>query len=603
MTSLKRLVTYAAPFRKDMVLATTYSVFNKVFDILPEVLIGVAVDVVVNQKTSFLARLGIENVLLQLISLGALTLLVFCCESILQFLFQVKWRNLAQAPQHSMRMDAYAHVQKLDISYFEDKSTGALLSTINDDINQLERFLDGGANAIIQVIASSVLIGAVFFYVSPIIALVALAPMPIILYGAFRFQSLLGPRYAEVRERAGLISGRLSNNLLGMVTIRSYARESYESARLATDSHAYLDANKLAIRLSSAFIPIIRMAIVAGFIATLVLGGYFTISGSLAIASYSVLVFLTQRLLWPFTRLAEMTDLYERAMASADRVLNLLKTPITIADGKQTLKDVKGAIVFDDVSFAYSTGHKVLNHFNLSIIPGTTVAFVGATGSGKTTLIKLLMRFYVPTSGRITIDGKNVLDIQLAHLRKAISLVSQDVFLFPGTILENISYGDEFASLDDVVAAAKLAEAHEFISALPLGYETPVGERGIMLSGGQKQRLSIARAVLKNSRIFILDEATSSVDNETEEAIQRSLAKIMVNRTSLVIAHRLSTIRYADYIYVIENGAIVEAGNHESLRNNQGVYERLWKIQTGTAVDREPVAGSDSMSVLQIGKS
>ncbi len=584
MASLKRLLNYASAYRADMVIAALYSVLNKVFDIVPEVLIGVAVDIVVNRKQSFLARMGIEDVLTQLVFLGIITLLVFCCESVLQYLFQVKWRNLAQALQHSMRLDCYNHVQKLDLAYFEDKSTGNLLSIMNDDINQLERFLDGGANALIQVIASTVLIGGIFFYISPSVAIIALLPMPLILFGAFKFQHLLGPRYKDVRKMAGLISGRLSNNLLGMATIRSYAAENYETNRLAKDSLNYQEANQKAIRLSSAYIPVIRMAIVAGFIATLVLGGYYTIEGELAVASYSVLVFLTQRLLWPFTRLAEMTDLYERAMASADRVLDLLKTPIHIADGDLHLAKIDGAINFHQLGFAYQNGAPVFSDFNLSIKPGQTIAFVGATGAGKSTLIKLLMRFYSPSSGYISIDGADIATLKLEDLRSAISFVSQDVFLFTGTIKENIAYGSEQSSLEDVIAAAKVAEAHNFIAALPHGYETQVGERGQKLSGGQKQRLSIARAVLKNSPIFILDEATSSVDNETEEAIQKSLSRIMLNRTTIIIAHRLSTIRHADLIVVLDQGCIAECGTHEQLCGNGGIYERLWKIQTGALV-------------------
>lgn len=581
MSSLKRLISYAAPFRTDLNLATLYSLLNKVFDILPEVLIGVAVDVVVKQKESFLARLGIEDVFTQLVVLGAVTLLVFACESVLQFAFQVKWRNLAQALQHAMRLDAYGHVQKLDMAYFDDKSTGTLMSIINDDINQLERFLDDGANALIQVIVSTFIIGAIFFYLSPSVAIIALMPMPVILFGAYWFQDRLGPRYAHVRERAGLIGDRLTNNLLGMAIIRSYAKESFEHNRLADDSLKYLEANRSAILMSSAFIPLIRMAIVAGFIATLILGGYYTITGDLAVASYSVLVFLTQRLLWPFTRLAEMTDLYQRAMASCDRVLNLLQTPVLIADGKERLTAVKGNIAFRNVSFAYANGTKVLAHFDLEIHAGQTIAFVGATGSGKSTLIKLLMRFYAPTKGHIRLDDQDIAHVRLDDLRNAISFVSQEVYLFPGSIKENIAYGLPQASDDDIKAAARTAGAHDFIAALPYGYETEVGERGLKLSGGQKQRLSIARAVLKNSPIFIFDEATSAVDNETEEAIQKSLNTIVKNRTTIIIAHRLSTIRHTDAIYVLEHGRIVEAGRHEALLAKKGAYAKLWQIQTG----------------------
>lgn len=582
MSSLKRLISYAQAFRKDMVLATAYSVINKVFDILPEVLIGVAVDIVVNKKHSFLARLGVIDLLNQLLVLGGLTLAAFSLESIFQYLYQVKWRNLAQALQHSMRLDAYSHVQRLDTAYFEDKSTGNLLSIINDDINQLERFLDGGASALIQVLASSLLIGGIFFYLSPTVAMVALLPLPVILWGAYKFQHLLGPRYAKVRKMAGLISARLSNNLIGMPTIKSYTKEAFELKRLAKDSEAYQLANESAIKMSSAFIPSVRMAIVAGFIATLVLGGYLTVNGSLAVASYSVLVFLTQRLLWPFTRLAEMTDLYQRAMASADRVLDLIETPILIKDGKKELTDFSGDIVFDHVGFSYGNGKELFRDLNLTIKSGQTVALVGSTGAGKSTIIKLLLRFYAESHGRILIGATDISELRLKNLRRAISYVCQDVFLFSGTIRENIAYGQDHPVSDaDIIKAAKIAEIHNFIESLPKGYQTLVGERGINLSGGQAQRLSIARAVLKDSPIFILDEATSAVDNETEEAIQRSLKKIVVGRSSIVIAHRLSTIRHADAIYVLDEGKIIESGTHEELLEKKGVYARLWQIQTG----------------------
>jgi ATP-binding cassette subfamily B protein len=585
MRSLKRLLVYAQNFRKEIVLASVYSVFNKVFDILPEILIGFAVDVVVNQKDSFIARLGIHDLLGQLVCLGAVTLIAFLCESILQYLFQLKWRYLAQSLQHQMRLDAYNHVQKLDFSFLESESTGRMLSVLNDDVNQLERFLDGGANALIQVVASSLLIGAIFFYISPLVAVIALLPMPLIVFAAYRFQEMLGPRYALVREKAGLISARLANNLSGMTTIRSFAAEDFENDHLSADSRAYQEANNKAIILSSAYIPLVRMAIVAGFIATLVLGGYLAVTGHLAIASYSVLVFLTQRLLWPFTRLAEMTDLYQRAMASADRVLDLLERKIEIKSGTKSVPHIAGRIEFQNVSFSYKNGNKVFDNFNLSIEQGQTVAIVGATGSGKSTLLKLLLRFYSPLAGTILIDGHNIADLKLNDLRKAIALVSQDIFLFSGTIHDNINYGTQSASFSSVVKAAQIAEAESFINKSKKGFDADVGERGQLLSHGQRQRICIARALVKDAPIFVLDEATSAVDNETEEAIQKSLARIVAGRTTIIIAHRLSTVRHADKIYVLENGKIAESGNHETLKNAQGIYARLWRIQTGALND------------------
>ncbi|MDA0712702.1 MAG: ABC transporter ATP-binding protein, partial [bacterium] len=498
-------------------------------------------------------------------------------------LYSVKWRTLAQFLRNEMRLDAYAHVQNLEMSYFEDKSSGGLLSIINDDVNQLERFLDGGASSLIQLVTSTLAVGVIFFYLAPVIAVFALLPIPIVLLAAYGFQTKLGPRYMKVREKAGLLSARLANNFGGIATIKSYTSEQYEVGRLREDSRAYQDANYTAIKMSSAFIPLVRMAIVLGFIMTLVLGGWMSIHGTLAVGSYSVLVFLTQRLLWPFTRLAEMTDLYQRAMASAKRVLDLLDTPIGIPVGGKALNNssVRGELQFANVSFVYPNGAKVLHDLNLNILPGKTTAIVGATGSGKSTVMKLILRFYEPSTGTILLDGENINLFSLKDIRQSMAFVSQDVFLFHGTVLENIAYGSFDASMDGIIKAARAAEAHDFIMQLPQGYETVVGERGQKLSGGQRQRLSIARAVLKDAPIFILDEATSSVDNETEEAIQRSIDRIAARHTMIVIAHRLSTIRNADQIIVMDKGRIVEKGLHEELIAKNGIYAKLWRIQTG----------------------
>ncbi len=583
MTPLLRLYRYAGSQRKQIVLATLYSALNKLFDVLPEVLIGVAVDTVVNRQQSFIGRLGIPNLMHQLIVLGVITFFIWGFESLFQYLYSVKWRTIAQVLQHEMRLDAYGHVQNLEMAYFEDKSSGGLLSILNDDVNQLERFLDSGVNSFVHLMTSTLLVGIIFFYLAPLVAVFALLPVPVILLSAYGFQGRLGPRYLKVRENAGLLAARLSNNFGGIATIKSYTAEKHEIEQLKGDSLAYQEANRAAIKMSSAFIPLVRMAIVMGFIATIILGGWMTVNNQLAVGSYSMLVFLTQRLLWPFTSLAEMTDLYQRAMASAKRVLDLLDTPIGIHQGGTDLDKhiVKGALSFDKVSFVYPNGAKIFSDLSIEIPAGQTTAFVGATGSGKSTLMKLVLRFYEPSAGMIRLGGQNMAKIKLRDIRQAIGFVSQDVFLFHGSVRENIVYGTFNASLDEIIHAAKTAEAHEFIMKLPQGYDTIVGERGQKLSGGQRQRLSIARAVLKNSPIFILDEATSSVDNETEEAIQRSINQISIGRTTIVIAHRLSTIRHAHQIVVLDNGRIIEKGTHDELCVQNGAYAKLWRIQTG----------------------
>ncbi|MEO0836074.1 MAG: ABC transporter ATP-binding protein, partial [Cyanobacteria bacterium J06642_3] len=403
------------------------------------------------------------------------------------------------------------------------------------------------------------------------------------------FQKWLAPRYAEVRERVSILNSRLANNLSGITTIKSFTTEVYEIERLSKDSDAYRASNQKAIALSAAFIPLIRLVILAGFTAILLYGGVQAASGALAVGTYSVLVFLTQRLLWPLTGLGETFDLYQRAMASITRVLDLLDSPIAIHSGEQALplSAIKGEVKLENITFAYNQRSPIITDLSLEIPAGQTIAIVGATGSGKSTLVKLLLRLYEVQAGKITLDGQDIKDIVLWDLRRGIGLVSQDVFLFHGTVRENISYGSPDATIVQIQEAAKIAEASQFIEELPQGYDTIVGERGQKLSGGQKQRIAIARAVLKDPPILVLDEATSAVDNETEAAIARSLSKITQNRTTIAIAHRLSTIRHSDRIYVMDYGQLIEQGNHEELLAKDGVYAGLWQVQTGSRPDKQ----------------
>jgi ATP-binding cassette subfamily B protein len=581
--ALIRLLRYAHRQRGHVLLATLYSVLNKVFDVLPEILIGIAIDVVVRREASFVGSLGVTEPFSQVLLLGALTIAVWGFESLFEFLLLLNWRNLAQNLQHELRLDAYGHLQDLDMAWFEDASTGNLVAILNDDINQLERFLDGGANALIQVVTAVAAVGAVFFYLSPPIALMAFVPIPVIIVGAFWFQRRAQPLYANVRARVGLLASRLANNITGIATIKSFTRERHELEQVRGDSERYLEANRSAIRISSAFIPVIRMAILAGFVATLVYGGKLTLAGEMQAGVYGVLVFLTQRLLWPLTRVAENVDLYERAMASTRRILNLIETPVQIRSGSRPLpvSTVRGDVRFEDVTFSYASGPSVLTEVDITIPAGRTVALVGQTGSGKSTIVKLLLRFYEPDRGRITLDGNDLQQVALSDLRAAIGMVSQDVYLFHGTVRDNIAYGRPGAGEDAIVEAARAAEAHDFIRRLSEGYDTIIGERGQKLSGGQRQRLSIARAVLKDPPVLVLDEATSSVDNETEAAIQRSMKRIAKGRTTLVIAHRLSTIVEADHIYVLEHGRVAEQGDHATLLAGRGIYTALWEVQTG----------------------
>ncbi len=580
---LWRLIRYGHNYRTQIWQAIACSILNKIFDLAPPALIGAAVDVVVKQQDSLIAQWGVKDIFEQLLILSFLSFIIWGLESIFEYAYARLWRNLAQAIQHDLRLDAYGHLQSLELAYFEDRSTGRLMSILSDDINQLERFLDVGANDIIQVITTAIVIGGAFYILAPNVAWMTIVPIPFILWGSIAFQRRLAPRYADVREKVSLINGQLANNLTGITTIKSFTAEEYELGRMEAQSDAYRVSNKRAIALSAAFIPLIRMLILLGFTGILLYGGMDVVAGRLEVGTYSVLVFLTQRLLWPLTRLGETLDQYQRAMASTTRVMNLLDTPIEIHSGDTPLQveQVRGEVVLQEVTFAYHDRAPVIHNLSLHIGAGKTIAIVGSTGSGKSTLVKLLLRLYEVQGGTITLDGIDLRQLRLKDLRRAIGLVSQDVFLFHGTVRENIAYGTFDASHAEVMAAAEIAEAHEFISQLPQGYDTIVGERGQKLSGGQQQRIAIARAILKNPPILILDEATSAVDNETEAAIQRSLEKITKNRTTIAIAHRLSTVRNADCIYVMEHGKLVEQGRHEQLLEQQGIYASLWRVQSG----------------------
>ena len=574
--------------RGTLRLAAFCSVTNKIWDLAPPLLIGLAVDVVVMQQDSFIASYGLVDPWHQLVLLSVLTFVIWGMESLFEYFYGVLWRNLAQTVQHELRLNTFSHVQQQGMGWFDERQKGDILAILNDDINQLERFLDKGANDLLQVSTTVIVVGAVFLIISWEVALFAVLPIPIILWGSFRYQRSLEPRYTEVRRAAGAMNALLENDLSGMSTIQSFTAEEREYRRVEELSTVYREANREAIRLSAAFTPLIRMAILCGFTATLLLGGWITLEGSLAVGAYSVLVFMTQRLLWPLTRLGETFDLYQRAMASSTRVLDVLNTPHSLSEGDFIPKEgeiVNADLAFNSVTFAYPGRDDVFSDLNLTIEGGQVTGVVGSTGSGKTTLVRMLLRFVEPDSGEIQWGGVGLSNWKLKSLRESISLVDQHITLFPTTILENIRYGMENADDRLVKEAANIAEATGFIEALPQQWDTLVGEGGHRLSGGQRQRIAIARAVLKDAPLLLLDEATSAVDNETEAALQRSIEQVTRGRTAIIIAHRLSTIRNADRIIVLEDGKVVEDGQHETLVQLDGVYARLWAVQTGEKIN------------------
>ena len=443
------------------------------------------------------------------------------------------------------------------MTWFDERQKGDILAILNDDINQLERFLDKGANDLLQVSTTVVIVGAVFLLISWQVALFAVLPIPLIVWGSFRYQRSLEPRYAKVRQAAGQMNALLENDLSGMSTVQSFTAEANELRRVEVLSDAYREANRQAIRLSAAFTPLIRMAILVGFTATLLLGGWFTLEGTMAVGAYSVLVFMTQRLLWPLTRLGETFDFYQRAMASSTRVLDVLASPIELQQGEYS-PDVEtrktSSIALERVSFGYPDREMLFNDLSLTFEHGKTTGVVGSTGAGKTSLVRLLLRFAEPQGGHVTWCDQPIETWKLHSLRSSIAWLTSTSRCSQPRSWKTFATDDPMQPTRRSFKRLKSPRPLRLLRVYPAGGRHWSGEGGHRLSGGQRQRVAIARAVLKDAPLLVLDEATSAVDNETEAALQRSIERISKDRTTIVIAHRLSTVRHADRIVVLENG-------------------------------------------------
>lgn len=581
-TPFLHLLRYMRPFRRGYLLAALFSLLKKIFDLIPGVLVGMAINTIVKRKESWLSGIGFVELKDQLLFLGLLCFVAYGLESLFQYLSSIRWWRLAQQVQHKLRMDAFRQVEHSTMAAFSKHKTGNLLAILNDDVNQLEHFLEEGLSKVIQIITSVMLVGTIFFFLSPQLALFTMAPIPLVVYGTYFFQKKLDPLYFTVREKSGALSTQLANSLLGLFTTKSLVAESLEAKKFEKVSEAYKEANYHAINWGALVVPVIRFAILMGYLVTLIYGGFLTLEGQLDVGAYTTLTALSHQLLWPFMDLGEALINFQRVMSAMKRLLGIFEMPLETSP--EYAYPLVGKIAFEKVSFTYGPDRPTIRQLGFTIEPGKTVAFVGATGAGKSTLLKLLLGFYTPTQGEIFFDEHELRTLSLSGLRRQVGFVGQESFLFEGTIAENISYAFPGATQEQVIQAAKSAAAHEFIMRMPQGYDTWIGERGTSLSGGQRQRLAIARALVRNPVILIMDEATSAVDNETEFAIQQSLAQFSQNRTTILIAHRLSTVRQADQIFVLHHGEIAEQGTHEELLQTDKLYANLWKLQTGEAV-------------------
>jgi ATP-binding cassette subfamily B protein len=577
------------------------SVAARVLDLLPPLMLALAIDAIFGDEQFGLPL--VPDAWIPATKTGQLWLSVgiivaaFTIGAAFHWVRNWGWNAFAQHIQHRIRTDTYDQMQRLNMEFFADKQTGELMSVLSNDVNRLERFLNDGMNSAFRLAVMVVGIAAILLATNWQLALIALVTVPLI--GAFtkKFVEIIQPKYADVRSTVGDLNSRLENNLGGIGVIKTATTEPYESDRVDDVSMDYYDANWDAIRTRITFFPGLRLLAGIGFVVTFLLGGIWVLSdgappgpltGSLSEGEFVLFILYTQRFIWPMAQFGQIINMYQRAHASAARVFGLMDEPNRLAEdpGAEPLTVTDGEIVYDDVSFSYEGEDElVLEDISVTVAGGDTLAVVGPTGAGKSTVVKLLLRLYDIDSGAITVDGTDIREVTIPSLRQAIGYVGQDTYLFYGTVAENIAYGTFDAEEAAIREAAKAAEAHEFITNLPDGYDTMVGERGVKLSGGQRQRVAIARAILSDPELLILDEATSDVDTETEMLIQRSLDDLTADRTTVAIAHRLSTIKDADQIIVLEDGHIAERGTHEDLIDDDGLYAHLWGVQAGEIED------------------
>ncbi|WP_153952476.1 ABC transporter ATP-binding protein [Halosegnis longus] len=597
---MRRLfLQYGAEKKVAFVVGVFSSIVARALDLLPPILLGVAVDAIfeaqgaADQEYSLFL---VPDAWIPATEQGQLYFTV----GIIAFAFfggaafhysrNWGWNAFSQHIQHQIRTDTYDKMQRLNMDFFADKQTGEMMSILSNDVNRLERFLNDGMNSAFRLGVMVIGIAIILLAVNWQLAMITLVIVPLIGVFTYYFIKTIQPKYADVRSSVGKVNSRLENNLGGIQVIKTSNTETFESDRVDDVSQGYFDANWDAISTRIKFFPGLRMLAGVGFVLTFFIGGLMVLgdgvgpfTSDLQAGEFVTFILLSQRFIWPMAQFGQIINMYQRAYASSARIFGLMDEPSRIVEDPDadelTVSD--GEVVYDDVRFGYDDTETIVEDVSFEVDGGDTLALVGPTGAGKSTVLKLLLRMYDVDEGSITIDGQDLRDVTIPSLRRQVGYVSQDTFMFYGTVEENISYGTFDSDRESVVEAAKAAEAHEFITNLPEGYDTEVGERGVKLSGGQRQRISIARAILKDPEILILDEATSDVDTETEMLIQRSLDRLTADRTTFSIAHRLSTIKDADKIIVLEDGKIVERGTHDDLIAEDGLYAHLWGVQAG----------------------
>ncbi|WP_265108512.1 ABC transporter ATP-binding protein [Halosolutus halophilus] len=583
--------------------------------LVPPLLLGVAIDAIFVGEGAFelplvpggwLPTARMAQFWFTIVAIAGSFLVVALCT----WIYGVTANLFAHGVMHAVRVDCFEKMQRLDMTFFDDKETGEVMAVLNNDTQNLERFLDDALMNSARLLVMVGGIAGVLMYLNWHLAVVALVAVPAMAAFTVWFMRAVEPRYVRQRAAVGALNTRLENSISGVSLTKTTNSEAHEIGRVRQASRRLYEDTMAILRLSYVYRPGMELLAGLAFAATFLVGGLWLatgtapgpLTGELSVGDFVVFLFLTQRIVDPLAEVSTIVDQYENANASSERVFGLMDVPAHVDDPDDPVDvtPVEGRVTYDDVSFSYAESEgrvddgadaafdeSVVDDVSFEAAPGETIAFVGPTGAGKSTLCKLLLRLYDVRDGSIRIDGHDVRDVALSDLRSAVGYVSQDTFLFDGTIADNVRYGHFDASDEAVREAATAAQAHEFVADLPDGYDTRVGERGVKLSGGQRQRIALSRAVLADPEVLILDEATSAVDTKTELRIQQSIDRLTDDRTTLAIAHRLSTVKDADAILVLEDGAVVERGDHETLLAADGRYAQLWRAQAG---DRETAA-------------
>ncbi|RLT42980.1 MAG: ABC transporter ATP-binding protein [Chloroflexi bacterium] len=593
MKTLRAFLRFAAPYRTALIITVLSMIALVGAQLLTPWLIRELIGAVRTQGAG-----AVDNGFVTRLAL--LSLVVFVARGGMEFLRSYLAHVAGWGVVADVRKAVYHHLQQMSLRFYEDKQTGQLMSRMVNDSDLLEKFIAHAVPDVAVNFLTLIGVSVMLYLMSPSLMLLTLIPIPLIVLAMHAFAHFVHPAFRTRQQELGELNAILQDNLSGIREIKTFTREAMESARIGTRINNYKNSLLYALKMMATFQPFVNLASSLGLIVVIYFGGRMALAGSLPIEDLVAFFLYLEMFYGPIRQMSGAWEAVQESLAGAERVAELLDQPPDIFDKPDALVypgRARGAIRLENVSFAYLPDQPVLSGIHLDIPANSVAALVGPTGVGKTTLASLIPRFYDVSGGRITLDGYDIRDLTLRSLRQQISIVLQDVFLFHGTVRDNILFGRPDASEEEMRAAARVSNAVEFIDQLPLGYDTLIGERGVKLSGGQKQRLAIARAVLKDAPILILDEATSSVDTQTERLIQQALERLMVGRTTLVIAHRLSTIRNADQIVVLHSNGVAEQGSHEELMALGGIYHQLNQVQAvpipalnGRNGHRQPVA-------------